>query len=315
MGNNNTGMHMIWYKHYAKWDDLDYYDRLVEEKEKKKNALKSEVKTASNQSDVVNDQKAAVKAADMGKKMNADNVNNKRNQPKKINKNNQDDFHIPFPAPPEYGTERILDVNYLIKSNIVSTNLMFMALKRKIDIKKIMLEAEAMMRKDERTNAKPGFNNPWSWMRMVEKTNIYLAILADKLDCSIMDFFIDDESSRRAYIYKFISRLSDYDWDDVEIDEETGNAVIIASRYGDKFSETKGLASWRDFERRMDLALYKEIMDDGTYSYSIAYGSLTLRASSAYEYAGIGAYLWEEEEGELKDYIERLIADHPEWKE
>lgn len=33
--NNNAGMHMIWHKHYAPYDDLAYYDRLASEKNRK----------------------------------------------------------------------------------------------------------------------------------------------------------------------------------------------------------------------------------------------------------------------------------------
>ena len=33
--NNYAGMHMIWHKHYAPYDDLAYYDRLVSEKNRK----------------------------------------------------------------------------------------------------------------------------------------------------------------------------------------------------------------------------------------------------------------------------------------
>ena len=84
--------------------------------------------------------------------------------------------------------------------------------------------------------------------------------------------------------------------------------------YGSFFKEDRDVYSELNGPLRpMDLLLEKDLLDDGTFWYSLAYGSLINRPEMSYDYAGMGAYLWEEREGMLKEYIEDLIAKHPEW--
>lgn len=283
--NNHAGMHMIWHRRYATYDDLAYYDRLAEEQRKKvkeNEVNRGDVTVMSQQEKVVNS-----KPKQKAKKKN-------------VNSNSM----MEIPRIP-YGTEKVIDIQYFGKIDLISKNLMFIALKNKINMGSILNDVEGIMKKDERTNSKPSINNSWSWMPLLEKAMIFLTILADKLDCSVQEFFIEDEEVCKRYIYKLLDEIKDWEWDEGYIDSETGNAEIFIRC----FRET----SLGDLYRpSMDLTITREYYDEVPI-YTLAYGDLSVRALSIYDYLVKGAYLLEEEEGKLKDLVERLIKEHPEW--
>lgn len=308
--NHNAGMHFVWYRRYAAYDDLEYYDRLAEKKRKdnETRVLSSDTVIAKIDEDRTQEKKVDNHMNQQDEKPNSKKPNMKSKDKKKQR-------GLQFPKRPAYGTEKVIGIDNFISTDIVSKNLMLMALKRKIDIKRVLLEAEDLMKRDERTNPEPSRDNAWSWLPKLEKSVIFLNILAEKLDCSLTEFFIDDERTRKAFLYKFLSGIEDSEWELKDIDSETGRAYIGISNYGFNFkeygyqySDPLGMCA-----RSMDLALEKEPQEDGSFWYSLEYGSLNIRPETSYDYAFMGAYLWEEGEGKLKDYIENLIAKHPEW--
>lgn len=290
MGYNNhhAGMHMIWHRRYAAYDDLAYYDKLAEERRK-----------------IEMNKEEKKEKVEMTKQENVVQKPVKQNTKKKQkNKTTQNTMEIPKIA---YGTEKIIDIHYFSKMDLVSKNLMIIALKNKIDIGKILYDVENIMKQDERTNGKPAINNSWSWMPMLEKAMIFLSILADKLNCSVQEFFIDNEEVCKKYVYKLLDEIKDWEWDEGFVDAETGNAEICIRYYGDN--------TFIDLYRpSMDLTISKEYYDE-IPNYTLSYGDLSVRALSMYDYLIKGAYLLEEEDGKLKDLVERLIKEHPEWLE
>ena len=204
-----------------------------------------------------------------------------------------------------YGAEKVIDVQHFTKMDLVSKNLMFIALKNKIDIGKILCDVENTMKQDERTNAVP--NNSWSWMPILEKATIFLSILADKLNCSIQEFFIDNEEACKKYIYKLLDGIKDWEWDEGYVDSKTGEAEIRICCYGDNKSINL-------LDSSMDLVINREYYDEIPY-YALSYGDLSIKPLSVYDYLTKGAYLLEEEEGKLKELVERLVKEHPEWIE
>lgn len=288
MGYNNhhAGMHMIWHRRYAAYDDLDYYDKLAEEK-------RIQARIEKENGEIVE----MDKQENTGQKPTQQNI--KKKQKSKSRQNTMEKPKIP------YGTEKVIDIQYFSRMDLVSKNLMFMALKNKIDIGKILCEVEDIMKQDERTNA--AINNSWSWMPILEKAMIFLSILADKLNCSVQEFFIDNEEVRKKYIYKLLDEIKDWEWDEGCIDAETGEAEIRICNYGD--SELIDL-----FSPSMDLTINREYYD-GVPNYTLSFGDLSIRPLSMYDYLIKGAYLLEEEEGKLKELVERLVKEHPEWIE
>ena len=309
--NNHAGMHMIWYRRYAAYDDLDYYDRLAEKKRSEKKTMVPHPTVSVTKIDGGQQQRKEVDNRMSQTNEKAETEQKQKKKPTKHKKQRD----LQFPQRPAYGTERVISVDSFIGMDIVSRNLMLMALKRKIDIKRVLLETEDMMKKDERTNPEPSRYNSWSWLPRIEKSVIFLNILAEKLDCSLAEFFIDDERTRKTFLYKFLTSIDDEDWITGEIDPETGRTYICINNYGMLFKEYGYQYSdpMGFYSHIMDLVLEKEPQDDGSFWYSLEYGSLTLRPETSYEYSTMGAYLWEEGEGKLKDYIEALIAKHPEW--
>ena len=237
------------------------------------------------------------KQENTGQKPTQQNI--KKKQKSKSRQNTMEKPKIP------YGTEKVIDIQYFSRMDLVSKNLMFMALKNKIDIGKILCEVEDIMKQDERTNA--AINNSWSWMPILEKAMIFLSILADKLNCSVQEFFIDNEEVRKKYIYKLLDEIKDWEWDEGCIGAETGEAEIRICNYGD--SELIDL-----FSPSMDLTINREYYD-GVPNYTLSFGDLSIRPLSMYDYLIKGAYLLEEEEGKLKELVERLVKEHPEWVE
>lgn len=41
---------------------------------------------------------------------------------------------------------------------------------------------------------------------------------------------------------------------------------------------------------------------------------MTININTKFDYMCKGAYLWKEDSGELKDYIEKVISQHSEWR-
>lgn len=290
MGYNNhhAGMHMMWCRRYAAYDDLAYYDKLAEKRrmiEKNKEEKKEKVEMTKQENVVQKPEKQNIKK-------------------KQKDKMSQTTREIPKLA---YGTEKVIDIQYFSKMDLISKNLMIMALKNKIDMGKIIRDVENIMKQDERTNGQPALNNSWSWMPMLEKAMIFLSILADKLNCSVQEFFIDDEEVRKKYVYKLLDEIKDWEWDEGSVDAESGNAEIRIRYYGENTSLDL-------FEPSMDLTISKEYYDGVPY-YALSYGDLSVKALSMYDYLIKGAYLLEEEDGKLKELVERLIKEHPEWVE
>ena len=207
------------------------------------------------------------------------------------------------------GTEKVIDGYYFSKMNLVSKNIMLMALKNRVDIKSILDETELLMKKDERTNADS--SSSWSWMPILEKTMIFLTIIADKLNCNVQEFFIDNEETCKRYVYNLLEEIEDEEWTDGYVDAETGNAEISIRSYDASLNREIKIDYLGD---TMDLIISREYYDNIPY-YQLSYGSLHMRENTAYDYMIKGAYLLEEEKGKLQELVEKLIEQHTEWIE
>ena len=82
------------------------------------------------------------------------------------------------------------------------------------------------------------------------------------------------------------------------------------------FDHTYGMSSVIHQPLYCDMALTfsKEIYED-EINYSVSFGNMTINSNTKFDYMCKGAYLWEEDSGELKDYIEKIISQHSEWRE
>lgn len=290
--NNHAGMHMISYKRYSNYENLNHYDNIDE---KILLRTRKQIKKQNIEKERVSETKVNNTNKNKTSK-NTSNQSNTKRTPKRV-----------------YGNDNVISQEFFKSMDLVSKNLMLIALKQGKDTKSIINEAEELMNQDRRTNAELDIQNPWSWLPIVEKSTIFLSILADKLNCSVQDFFINDEKATKTYIYKLLDEISDYEWNDGFVESDTGNAEIKIESYEQTVAGVNPTADiLSTLLCPMDLVLYREY-HDGVASYSISYGSLLSSIGFSNNYLIKGAYLWEEEKGKLQKTVERLLSAHPEW--
>lgn len=85
------------------------------------------------------------------------------------------------------------------------SNVMIIAMKNKKDIYEILLEHKSIMNNDYRTNAIPKIS--WLDMSSMDKVMIFMSLLAEKLNCSIWDFFVNEPKQRKDFVYNLIKQL------------------------------------------------------------------------------------------------------------
>lgn len=206
----------------------------------------------------------------------------------------------------------IIDRSFWRQSDLINKNVMYMALKNKLDVSSILDEIEDMMKKDKRTNPEPLRDNQWAWFPVMENVMVFLSILADKLNCNIQELFIDNSELCKKYAYQLLDKIDVDEWNEGWVDAESGDTEIVIYRYDWSFLTDRKYD--HDYVDTMDLVIGRQYID-GMANYYMSYGSLMVREKSRYDYLTKGAYLHEEEDGNLKEYVEKLISEHPEWAE
>lgn len=99
----------------------------------------------------------------------------------------------------------MIDTHHFVYSNIVMSNVMIIAMKNKKDIYEILIECENIMNNDYRTNAV--LKICWSYMPIMDKLMIFMSLLAEKLNCNIWDFFVNEPTQRKEFVYSLIKQL------------------------------------------------------------------------------------------------------------
>ena len=294
--NNNAGMHMIWYREYTKFEGSDSYDDYMFVKNQSR-------KEEENQT------------SEEKKKDNKDKVSNNTNKvkKKKIKKEKEYNYFY-FDPRKDFGTQEVIEDKYFQNNDIISKNIMYMALKNKIDVKKIIIETEKIMRQDLRTNAKPlEFGNYWSCVPKLENAMVYLSILADKLSCNIQDFFIDRGDEYKELVYFLLEDIIEFMEFDGYLNEEVGYLELKC----DLFDLMMGICEYDVIDANnlflpMNLIITKENCN-GQPLYSLFYGNSESCLFDGGKYLRIGATLFSEQKGELEKFVERIIKMEPEW--
>ena len=299
MGRNNhhAGLHMIRFSKYGQYDDLDFYDRLVQQR---RVLLEAEM-----------DEQNPNAIEDITQIESKDTKPKKKHK-KKENKNTYDPWNIQI----QYGTEEVLDIQRIIGPyQDMMANIMVLALKHKKDIYSILSECEDVFSKDSRINPPP--KTDWCLCPKLDHSIAFLSLVAEKLDCNLYDFFIDNKLERQKIVYRvidFLRRQSSIDtvFFDYGTINEDGEAEFSIRNFDFEYGMSDRFA--RSLIDNMALTFYKEQFAAGT-EYAISFGDLTVRFSTSRTYSLKGAYLYDEEEGQLKDYIEETIAKNPQWLE
>ena len=66
---------------------------------------------------------------------------------------------------------------------------------------------------------------------MLDKSMVFLGIVAEKMECKLKDFFEDDSETTKAFIYELLENINDYEWDSGEFDNNEGTAEIRIEGY------------------------------------------------------------------------------------
>ena len=292
--NNNAGMHLMWHSHYGKYDDLEYYDRLIAEQEKEKRLL-AEKEHQKQESD---------------KKTMDNNSANKDNKKKTNNKKKYYTASKTLPVKNQsfYGNESIISAEYFDRlSNIFRANVMIKALEKKIDIYGILDECEDIMKRDILVNP-PVNGESYNYPRL-EKDLVFINLLADKIRCPITELFIENKDKNKEFVYKLIDDEIKPFWEDMfDIYGYDDTGVVLWVNDFDRLYEMTNVNT--RITSFMSLSLYKYITKDGKILYSISFGNFNIPFNLGYQYIFRGAFLWEEEEGRLKDLIEDVIRSH-----
>lgn len=216
------------------------------------------------------------------------------------------------------GTEEVVDIHHFIGRDFITKNIIIHALREKIEPVGLLIEAEILMQKDKRTNpslvSDPRYNPR---MPKLEWSIVFLSIVAEMLGCSLQELIIFDEAYCKKFAYELLdSIMANISYFEGEVDER-GNAVIEV--YPDR---NHWLSSYVGVDQRLGgyrctpvITVEKDVYDDGDVGYALSYGDLTVPKDIFLDYSLKGAYLLEEEKGKLQEFVDKLIIDHPEWKE
>lgn len=163
--NNHAGMHMIWYKRRSNYDDLEYYDRLVEESRRKKELA----------------QKVQMMDKEEKKIENHCMQNNSRKtkQPKK---------------------EKVINDKYFRNTTDWYANIFLIAFEKKIDIFEDICECERLCEEDVRMSDE--YSDFFSPVTNLDKTIVFLNMLADKMGCDVYEFIFPSADMRRKRVYR-----------------------------------------------------------------------------------------------------------------
>lgn len=324
MGRNNNfaGMHLIRRRKYAEYEDLEFYDKYIEKKEKERKTkverakiMNEENTSSSNDETFKNQENILIKPI---KEM--ENTLDNKPMTKKQKHIKEDPYYMPekndwnsfyrkytWLKPIKSGTESIVPLNCFDVPDNMRANIMIISMKNKIDIAEVLNSCEEAMKNDK--NCNPPLTSFDYGMPKLENSIVFLALLAEKLECSIQEFFIDDKERNKKFVYRLINEIkqnkSDYWFDIVDIADDYAEFSIS------QFDLYYRMAKYSKPFVYMDLTFEKNVFDNGTIDYSLYFGMNRIGPMTVNNYMIKGAYLWEEEEGELKSFIEELIQNPP----
>lgn len=188
--NNHAGMHMIWYRRRNSYDDLEYYDRLAEENRKKKELAK---KVWDMESEEKKDSMKSIEKVDAVKL-----------QPSKKKKpeNNQNMTKVE-----KAKKEKVIDDKYFKNTIDWYANIYLIAFERKLDIFDVICECEHLCEEDLRMQE--GYRNFFDPVTILDKTIVFLNLLADKMGCDVYEFIFPNSEMRARRVYRILDKLDE----------------------------------------------------------------------------------------------------------
>lgn len=323
--NNHAGLHLIRMRRSGfGWIGDSYYDRyqdIITEQMQKRHAQTvelekdvDEIHLNNNEKDLATQDSPKIENPQSKTEAPSTKKPERKPVPSRKKEDSMSGYTVSDRDPKElaikYGTEELLEIQDFLHYEYVMANIMAIAVKNKKDIFGILRECESLMRKDRRANPVPEeelYRFPKLFFMMV-----FLNLLAERLECEVYEFFIDNDRTRKRFAYQMVDYAREHKEDcDIDIDD-SGFTVISMSSIDQRLEMTQenrmhGFFPDGEIWRMMDLTFEKEIFDDGP-NYSVAFGSLCIAPCTREKYCSEGAYLYEEEDGRIKDFVEEMIS-------
>lgn len=205
--------------------------------------------------------------------------------------------------------------------NILMGNIMFRAIKYKLDISRILKKCEKIMQEDDRMNENKNELSRNGFPKLFF-SSVFLSLIADELGCEVYELFKENKKQKRDLVYsliEFINNDSDIyvAWEDEDNDDFD---LSNTSFYVKSFDEIYGMAKnseeedIKDFEdifnlRTMDLTFTKNtIKGENHYLINFGYDSINSETTKQYVTKSSFGYLYKETKGALADFIEGKIS-------
>lgn len=288
--NNHAGMHMVWHRKYAPYDDLEYYDKLMAKKESQR--------LAEHEKNIHKSKSTKVKKDKNNKKSN---VSNK----------------------PMVQNKRLIADLFFDKAVDVYSNIFLLAFEHKLDIYNAVVECEYACQNDEIVGATFGFNLP----TLLEKSIIYFYLLADKMGCDAYEFFAMNKEVRRKKVYKILSELESkyeksssviymFDFSQgSEVNDE--NEEFVITRLSFNQFMYLGLHGTPDNLPECHMHYYidkisKKNCDEDEYALFVSMYDYQSQIKQEFHYMYGGGVVLSEKSGQMADFFENIYAKYKE---
>ena len=197
--NNYAGMHLIYFNHYGKYEDLGYYDRLVAKETEKLIRINTKLPENKYGDLQMNKDESKKNSAISNKQVDQKQETiNKSKQGKEKNKNKP----RKVPSNSNREKERIIEDRHFNASFDVFLNIFTIAFEKRINMYPIIRNCEIMCQNDVR------FSEQQRWeMYDSEKTFVFLSLMADQMGCEIYEFFALGEEGRKNKIRRALDYI------------------------------------------------------------------------------------------------------------
>lgn len=166
-------------------------------------------------------------------------------------------------------------------ADLVMTNIMLHAIWKRADI----FGAIQRIRAETEPNSVPGFDTVIGW----------IALLADTLDCSPYELFIEDRAKQEKILRRLLQDLSSCDsWENIRTDHlGNGSFALPGFDYAYRMTENPSAA----------LLFEKTAETETTFTYRLTLGDGRLA-----QIPGQGV-LWQETHGPLQEFTDRILQE------
>ena len=198
MGRNNqhAGMHMKWWHGDHSQGDFSGYDRYVDmiaesKLRKMTNGKNTKDPDTTKPEGVISDGKKSqvITTAPVNE--------SQANKPKKKKNKN------PKYQPPVKEKQQLISDEYFAATYNLYANIFAIAFEKRIDVFDYICECERLCAEDKYMCE----TRKWFALRPLEKSHIFLHMLADKIGCEIHEFFIMNEEMRQKRLYSIFKNI------------------------------------------------------------------------------------------------------------